>query len=59
MDKFTFKNAGIYYSRIFNDVSVCWKQMDEIDTKIWEDAGRPSNFIAPSRQINIGKTLGM
>jgi len=33
--------------------------MDEIDTKIWEDAGRPSNFIAPSRQINIGKTLGM
>lgn len=59
MDKFTFKNAGIYYSKLFNDVSVFWKQMDEIDAKIWEDEGRPSDFVAPRRQIKIGQTLGM
>lgn len=59
MTKFEFETAGIYYSRIFDDVAVVWKKMSENDNAIWNEQGRPSDFVATSRQINIGRTLGM
>ncbi|QIG68914.1 hypothetical protein EVB71_062 [Rhizobium phage RHph_Y55] len=59
MNKFTFETAGIYYSRIFNDVAICWKVVDEIDLSIWKEQGKPVDFVAPRRTIRIGQTLGM
>jgi hypothetical protein len=59
MDKFKFETAGIYYSRIFNNVACVWKEVDEIDHMIWKDAGKPVDFVAPRREFNIGRTLGM
>lgn len=59
MDKFKFETAGIYYSRLFNDVSIVWKEVDEIDHMIWKAAGRPVYFVAPKREVNFGRTLGM
>lgn len=59
MDKFKFETAGIYYSRIFRDVSCVWNEIDEIDHMIWKDTGKPASFISPRREVNIGPTLGM